>query len=79
MGAIVDKHGMESFSDKQGRPQQVRGPMQDLRAGPVWAVVLLRHRVQSIVLWPFQWIFLAKYLYENQKRRQIIGVDLCVC
>jgi len=27
-----------------------RGPMQDLGAGPLWAVILLRHRVQSTVL-----------------------------
>jgi len=27
-----------------------RGPMQDLGAGPLWAVILWRHRVQSTVL-----------------------------
>jgi len=27
-----------------------RGPMQDLSAGPLWAVILWRHRVQSTVL-----------------------------
>jgi len=28
-----------------------RGPMQDLTAGPIWALILWRHRVQSTVLW----------------------------
>jgi len=27
-----------------------RGPMQDLGAGPLWAVILCRHCVQSTVL-----------------------------
>jgi len=35
----------------QGWPKQVRGPMQNLGAGPFWAVVLWRHRVQSTVLY----------------------------
>jgi len=33
-----------------GRPEQVRGPMQDLGAGPRSPAVLLRHRGQSTVL-----------------------------
>jgi len=31
-------------------PATVRGPMQDLGVGPLWAVILWRHRVQSTVL-----------------------------
>jgi len=34
--------------------------MQDLVAGPLWAVVLLRHRVQSTVLWSFWWTCFGK-------------------
>jgi len=48
-------------------------PMQDLSAGPLWAVVLWCHHVQWTVLWRF---------WENslylKKRRQIIGLDLYV-
>ena len=40
-----------SVAYTQGRPWQVRGPMQDLDAGPLWAVILWRHRVQSTVLY----------------------------
>jgi len=35
---------------RQGRPQQMRDPMQDFSAGPLWAVILWRHRAQSTVL-----------------------------
>ena len=35
----------------QGRPWQVRGTVQDLGTGPLWAVVLWRHHVQSTVLY----------------------------
>jgi len=33
-----------------GPAQADAGPMQDLGAGPLWAVILWRHRVQSSVL-----------------------------
>jgi len=39
------------FIAQQGRPKQMRGPMQDLGAGPLWAEILWRHRVHSTVLW----------------------------
>jgi len=35
---------------RSGRPWQMRGPMQDLSAGPLWAVILWRHSVHSTVL-----------------------------
>jgi len=39
------------YSQNEGRSWQVRSPMQDLGAGPLWAVVLWRHRVQSTLLY----------------------------
>jgi len=42
---------VEYITLRQGRPLQVRGSMQDLGARPLWAVVLLRHRAQSTVLY----------------------------
>ena len=44
----IHLHGV---SCSQGRPWQVRGPMQDWGAAPLWAIVLWRHRVQSTVLY----------------------------
>jgi len=39
----------------------MRGPMQDAGAGPLWAVLLWRHHVQSTVLRSLWWNFLAQW------------------
>jgi len=51
-------HLKESLSLRAHVNQQA-GPTL-ANAGPLWAVVWLRHRAQSTVLWPFWWRYFSK-------------------
>jgi len=62
-----------------GRPQQVRGPMQDLSAGPLWAVVLWHHCAQTTVLQLFDENFFSKMVYINIKKEGKLYWSWSVC
>jgi len=50
-GSCNSSRHLRFMREKQGRTWQVGGPIQDLGAGSLWALVLWRHRVQSTVLY----------------------------
>ena len=49
-----------SLSHRTGPTLASAGPNARPRRGPLWAMVLLRHRAQSTVLWSFRWRYFRK-------------------